>query len=78
MGLLNFLTRAELERFGPPTPEEFNEIGVSQTLLCDLALKHLSLIPHPTADSIAARLHLPSALMEEILYQLYREKLIRF
>ena len=76
MGLLNFLTRAELERFGPPTPEEFNEIGVSQTLLCDLALKHLSLIPHATADSIAGRLHLPSALMEEILYQLYREKLI--
>jgi hypothetical protein len=76
MGLLNFLTRAELERFGPPTPEEFNEIGVSPTLLCDLALKHLSLIPHPTADSIAAKLHLPSALMEEILYQLYREKLI--
>ena len=76
MGLLNFLTRAELERFGPPTPEEFDEIGVSQTLLCDLALKHLSLIPHPTADSIAAKLHLPSALMEEILYQLYREKLI--
>ena len=76
MGLLNFLTRTELERFGPPTPEEFDEIGVSQTLLCDLALKHLSLIPHPTADSIAAKLHLPSALMEEILYQLYREKLI--
>jgi hypothetical protein len=76
MGLLNFLTRAELERFGPPTPEELNEIGVSQTLLCDLALKHLSLIPHPTADSIAGKLHLPSALMEEILYQLYREKLI--
>ena len=76
MGLLNFLTRAELERFGPPTPEELSEIGVSQTLLCDLALKHLSLIPHPTADSIAGKLHLPSALMEEILYQLYREKLI--
>ena len=44
MGLLNFLTRTELERFGPPTPEEFDEIGVSQTLLCDLVLKHLSLI----------------------------------
>lgn len=76
MGLLNFLTRAELEKFGPPIPEEFSEIGISQTLLCDLALKHLSLIPHPTADSIARKLHLPSALMEEILYQLYREKLI--
>src|SRR6185295_10462131 len=76
MGLLNFLTRAELERFGPPTPEEFNEIGVSQTLLCDLALKHLSLLQNPTAAAIAARLHLPAALIEELLYQLYREKLI--
>jgi hypothetical protein len=76
MGLLNFLTRSELESFGPPTPEELNEIGVSQTLLCDLALKHLSLVPDPTAASIAAKLHLPAALMEELLYQLYREKLI--
>lgn len=76
MGLLNFLTRAELESFGPPTPEEFSEIGVSQTLLCDLALKHLSLLPNPTAVSVAAKLHLPPALIEEFLYQLYREKLI--
>ena len=76
MGLLNFLTRAELERFGPPTPQEFSEMGVSQTLLCDLALKHLSLLPNATAVSIAAKLHLPSALIEELLYQLYREKLI--
>lgn len=76
MGLLNFLTRAELERFGPPTPEEFSEIGVSETLLCDLALKHLSLLQNPTAAAIAAKLHLPVALIEELLYQLYREKLI--
>jgi hypothetical protein len=76
MGLLNFLTRAELEKFGPPTPEEFSEIGISQTLLCDLALKHLSLLQNPTAAAIAARLHLPVALIEELLYQLYREKLI--
>jgi hypothetical protein len=76
MGLLNFLTRAELEKFGPPTPEEFSEIGVSQTLLCDLTLKHLSLLQNPTAVSLAARLHLPAALIEELLYQLYMEKLI--
>jgi hypothetical protein len=76
MGLLNFLTRAELEKFGPPTPEEFSEIGISQPLLCDLALKHLSLLQNPTAVSIAAKLHLPAALIEELLYQLYREKLI--
>ncbi|HEV8427401.1 MAG TPA: hypothetical protein VGQ41_05775 [Pyrinomonadaceae bacterium] len=76
MGLLNFLTRTELEKFGPPTPEEFSEIGVSPTLLGDLALKHLSLLQNPTAVSIAAKLHLPPALIEELLYQLYREKLI--
>lgn len=76
MGLLNFLTRAELESFGPPTPEEFSELGVSHTLLCDLALKHLSLSPNATAVSIAAKLRLPSPLVEELLYQLYREKLI--
>ena len=76
MGLLNFLTRAELEKFGPPTPEEFSETGVSQTVLCDLSLKHLSLLQNPTAVALAAKLHLPSALIEELLYQLYREKLI--
>jgi len=76
MGLLNLLTRAELESFGPPTPEEFSEIGVSQTLLCDLALKHVSLLPNATAVSVAAKLHLPTALIEELFYQLYREKLI--
>ena len=76
MGLLNFLTRTELEKFGPPTPEEFSEIGISQTLLCDLTLKHLSLLQNPNAVSLAARLHLPAALIEELLYQLYMEKLI--
>lgn len=76
MGLLNLLTRTELENFGPPTPEEFSEIGVSHSVLCDLALKHLSLLQNPTASSIAAKLHLPVELMEELLYQLYREKLI--
>ncbi len=76
MGLLNLLTRTELENFGPPTPEEFSEIGVSLSVLCDLALKHLSLLQNPTAISIAAKLHLPVDLMEELLYQLYREKLI--
>ena len=76
MGLLNLLTRAELESFGPPTPEEFSEIGISQTLLCDLALKHVSLLPNATAVSVAAKLHLPTALIEELFYQLYREKLI--
>ena len=66
MGLLNLLTRTELENFGPPTPEEFSEIGASHSVLCDLALKHLSLLQNPTAISIAAKLHLPIELMEEL------------
>ncbi|HEV2835539.1 MAG TPA: hypothetical protein VGW58_09495 [Pyrinomonadaceae bacterium] len=61
---------------GPPTPEELAETGVHQAFLCDLALKHVAMLPEPTTNSVADRLHLPRALTEELLYHLYREKLI--
>jgi hypothetical protein len=61
---------------GPPTPEELSETGVHQAFLCDLALKHVAMLPEPTTISVADRLHLPRALTEELLYHLYREKLI--
>jgi hypothetical protein len=61
---------------GPPTPEELSETGVHEAFLCDLALKHVAMLPEPTTISVADRLHLPRALTEEILYHLYREKLI--
>lgn len=76
MGNLSFLTRAEIETLGPPTPEDLDETGVSQGFLRDLALKHVASIPDPTTASVAEKLHLPLALTDEILYQLYREKLI--
>jgi hypothetical protein len=76
MGHLSILSRAEIESMGPPTPEELAETGVHEAFLCDLALKHVAMLPEPTTNSVADRLHLPRALTEELLYHLYREKLI--
>ena len=73
---LSFLTRAEIESLGPPTPEELEETEVSQAFLRDLALKHVAEVADPTTASIAQKIHLPLALTDELLYQLYREKLI--
>ena len=76
MGNLSFLTRAEIESLGPPTPEELDETGVADSLLRDLALKHVASLADPTTVSVAEKLRLPPALTDELLYQLYREKLI--
>jgi hypothetical protein len=76
MGNLSFLTRAEIESLGPPTPEELEETGVSVAFLRDLALKHVGALVEPTTATVAERIHLPLALTDELLYQLYREKLI--
>ena len=76
MGHLSILSRAEIESMGPPTPEELSETGIHEAFLCDLALKHVAMLPEPTTISVADRMHLPRALTEELLYHLYREKLI--
>ncbi|MFN2533412.1 MAG: ATP-binding protein [Pyrinomonadaceae bacterium] len=76
MGHLSILSRAEIESLGPPTPEELADTGVHQQFLCDLALKHVAMLPEPTTTTVADKLLLPRALTEELLYHLYREKLI--
>ena len=73
---LNILTRAEIESLGPPALDELEDTGVAQQFLCDLALKHVASLPDPSTASVAERLKLPKALTEELLYHLYREKLI--
>ena len=70
------LSRAEVESMGPPMPEELSETGVGEGFLCDLALKHVAMVPEPTTSAIAERLHLPRSLTEDVLQKLYREKLI--
>src|SRR5918992_1295273 len=76
MANLNILTRQEIDSLGPPTPEELADTGIHEQFLCDLTLKHVAMLPDPTTATVADRLHLPRALTEELLYQLYREKLI--
>jgi hypothetical protein len=72
----NILTRMEVESMGPPLPEELAETDVPESFLCDLALKIVAALPEPSTVNVTERLHLPRALTEEILQQLYREKLI--
>lgn len=76
MAHLNILTRAEIENLGPPIPEELADTDIPTAFLCDLALKHVAMLPEPTTTTVADRLHLPRTLTEELLYHLYREKLI--
>lgn len=76
MSQTTILSRSEVETMGPPVPEELADTGVSEGFLCDLALKHVAMIPEPTTAAIAEQLCLPRTLTEEILQKLYREKLI--
>jgi len=76
MAHLNILTRAEIEAFGPPTPEELGDTGIPDAFLRELALKHVATFPEPTTEAVADSLYLPSSLTEELLYGLYREKFI--
>lgn len=76
MGHLSILTKAEIEILGPPIPEELADIGLPETCLHDLALKCLAPLHEATSVTLAEKLHIPSALTEEVLYDLYRQKLI--
>lgn len=76
VGYLSILSREEIEALGPPIPEELIETGVSNSCLRDLALKCLASVDEPISAIVAENLKLPAALTEELLYQLYREKLV--
>ena len=76
MSQTTILTRSEVESMGPPVPEELADTGIAEGFLCDLALKHVAMLPEPTTTTVAERLCLPRTLAEDILQKLYREKLI--
>lgn len=76
MAQMSILSRSEIESLGPPMLEELGDTGIHQAFLCDLALKHVAMLPEPSTATVADRLHLPRVLTEELLYHLYREKLI--
>jgi hypothetical protein len=70
------LSRCEIESMGPVVPEELSETGIAEGFLGDLALKHVAMMADPTTASVAERLRLPRTLTEDLLQQLFREKLI--
>src|SRR5258708_15640769 len=76
MSQTTILSRVEIESMGPPFPEELADTGISEGFLCDLALKHVAMLPEPTTSAVSERIHLRRTLTEEILQKLYREKLI--
>jgi hypothetical protein len=76
MGYLDILTRAEIERLGPPIPEELAETGVSDAVLAALALKHVAALVNPTTALVAERMHLSWSITDELLLRLYRENLV--
>ena len=76
MSHTTILSRAEVESMGPPLPEEINDTGIAEQFLCDLALKHVAMMPEPTTQSVSEQIHLPRTLTEDLLQKLYREKLI--
>src|SRR4029079_3922673 len=57
-------------------PEELGDTGIAEGFLCDLALKHVAMLPEPSTSAVAERLQLPRTLTETLLQKLYREKLI--
>lgn len=72
----SLLTRSEIERMGPPVPEELSETSVPTGFLCDLALRVIATLREQTTTAAADQLGLPRALTEELLQMLYREKLV--
>lgn len=76
MSQTTILSRAEIETMGPPVPEELADTGVAEGFLCELALKHVAMLPEPTTTAVAERINLPRTLTEDVLQKLYREKLI--
>ena len=52
---------------GPLVPEELSETGVAEGFLCNLALKHVTMLAEPTTNAVAQQLRLPRTLAEELL-----------
>ena len=76
MSQTTILTRAEIESMGPPMAEELAETGIAEGFLCDLALKHVAMLPDPTTNLVSEQMHLPRTLTEDLLQKLCKEKLI--
>jgi len=62
MSQTTILTRLEIESMGPPPPEELADTGIGEGFVCELALKHVAMLPEPTTTALAERLRCPGLL----------------
>ena len=70
------LCNGDTDRFAPPYVQKLEELDVTVTFLCDLALKALSLEPDATTAAIARRLQLGMLVTDSVLQRLTRDKII--
>src|SRR6266508_160053 len=54
MSQTTILSRVEVESMGPPVPEEIPDLGIGEGFLCDLALKHVAMLPEPTTTAVGS------------------------
>jgi hypothetical protein len=62
--------------WAPLAPHTLAETGLDEWILHDLALKLTSTVPHLTTEWAADRLRLPSALIEQLFWQLKQDQLV--
>ena len=64
------------DNFVPRFPQTVRDLDVGSVFLADLALKAVSLEADCTTANVASRLHLGMLIVDELLQQLYHDKLI--
>ena len=72
---VNSESKATWERL-PPAPESIDELGISESLVNDLALKLASTVPQFNTQWGADRLHLPVQLAEKVFWKLKQDHFI--
>ena len=60
----------------PKAPEDVNATGIDAGFLCDLALKAAHTVRECTTAWVAAKLHLPIPLVEDLLQQMKTNHLL--
>jgi hypothetical protein len=72
----NLMSTDDADKFMPPFTQKLDELDVSNTFLCDLALKALSLESDATTVAISQRLHLGMLATDTLLQRLTRDRVI--
>lgn len=67
---------ANQQRFAPPVPETFDELGISQSLMTDLVLRRLLLEGFSSLSSLSSTLKVSLAIVDVVFKHLRAQQLI--